>query len=65
MWKRTSAWPRTWLLVTRTSLTLGEGMTGLLENDFINIKDTSLTNGCEFVIMSVPIRGNAVKVKHQ
>jgi hypothetical protein len=29
------------LMFGRTSLTLGEGMTGLLENDFINIKNTS------------------------
>jgi len=29
------------LMFGRTTLTLGEGMTGLLENDFINVKNTS------------------------
>lgn len=31
------------LLGTRTSLTLAEGMTGIMENDFINVKNKSFT----------------------
>ena len=43
------------LMAGRTSLTLAEGMTGLLENDFINVKNKSVTITAE---VEVP-RGGA------
>ncbi len=42
------------IMAGRTSLTLAEGMTGMMENDFINVKNTSLTITAE---VDVPASG--------
>ncbi|MCJ7753760.1 MAG: sulfatase-like hydrolase/transferase, partial [Thermoanaerobaculales bacterium] len=45
------------LMYGRTSLTLYEGMTGLLENDFINVKNTSLEIVAEVETGDKPANG--------
>lgn len=45
------------LMFGRTSLTLYEGMTGLLENDFINVKNTSFEIIAEVEVGDKPVNG--------
>ena len=45
------------LMYGRTSLTLYEGMNGLLENDFINVKNTSLEIVAEVETGDTPVNG--------
>jgi arylsulfatase len=48
------------LLGTRTSLTLAEGMTGMMENVFLNVKNKSLTITAEIEVPKSPAQGAIV-----
>lgn len=48
------------LMAGRTSLTLGEGMTGMMENVFINVKNKSKTLTAELVIPEAGANGSII-----
>ena len=48
------------LMAGRTSLTLAEGMTGMLENDFINVKNKSVTITAEVDVPATGANGTIV-----